>query len=325
MGACALLRRCVVAASLLLAASPASATAPTETPTIDPATALTGVRGLLDRLVVAPERHGERYERSAFRHWVDADGDCQDTRVEVLAREDLSGPSDGCRVVSGRWVSWLDGRTFTSSRGLDVDHLVALAEAWSSGAHAWSPSRREAFANDLGYEWSLRAVSAASNRSKSDRDPAQWLPAAPVRCDYVSRWVAVKYRWGLSVDPAERAAIVGVLDAGGCAVAAFPVPPLAPGTPGAPGASSVPPAAPEARGTTVVPADPSSGRAVTPGAFCAPAGATGTSSSGKVYVCTSSTTDGRNRWRRGRSGPPTVQPARIGRIQPMSSDHFTSP
>ena len=172
---------------------------------------------LLESLVVAPEFDARPYERSSFRHWVDADRDCQDTRAEVLVGEDLSDSSSGCRVTSGRWVSWLDGRTLTSARSLDVDHLVSLKEAWRSGAADWDASRREAFANDLGYEWSLAAVSASANRSKSDRDPSRWLPEPSMRCEYASRWVSVKYRWGLTVDPRERSALRGVLTSPDCA------------------------------------------------------------------------------------------------------------
>jgi hypothetical protein len=67
--------------------------------------------------------------------------------------------------------------------------MVAFKEAWDSGAHGWSANRRRAFANDLGDPRSLRAVSASSNRSKSDRDPAEWLP--PVKgfhCAYATQW-----------------------------------------------------------------------------------------------------------------------------------------
>lgn len=260
---------------------------------------------LLARLEVRPEVTSPRYERSAFRHWVDADGDCQDTRVEVLIREDRAGSRHGCRVATGTWVSWLDGRTATASRGLDVDHLVALAEAWGSGAHAWTSSTREAFANDLGYEWSLRAVTASVNRSKSDRDPAEWLPAASVRCKYVSRWMAVKYRWRLSVDPLERSAILRILE-GPCGAASVVLPALAPGLPaeGArPVTSPLPiPSAPATPAELIPPTGSSepveSSKPVTPGAFCAPAGATGRSAKGVAYVCRSSDTDPRNRWRR---------------------------
>lgn len=255
---------------------------------------------LLGLLEVREEEAPLRYSRSSFRHWVDADGDCQDTRVEVLAREDLAASHRGCRVVTGRWVSWLDGRTVTSSRSLDVDHLVALKEAWDSGAHSWTAAEREAFANDLGYEWSLRAVSASSNRSKSDRDPAEWLPTASVRCEYVSRWMAVKYRWGLSVDARERSALVAVID-GVCGPRTLTLPARV-----APAGGRRAPASPVVDASPVTSPDPvpgspgsaSSPVTVTPGAFCAPEGATGSSARGVRYTCKRSETDPRNRWRR---------------------------
>ncbi|GAA2775231.1 hypothetical protein GCM10010521_62190 [Streptomyces rameus] len=82
--------------------------------------------------------------------------------------------------------------------------LVPLAEAWDSGASAWTAAEREAYANDLGDDRALIAVSAASNRSKADQDPSTWLPpAAGYRCQYATDWIADKTRWGLSIDTAE--------------------------------------------------------------------------------------------------------------------------
>lgn len=90
-----------------------------------------------------------------------------------------------------------------------------LAEAWDSGASTWSAAQREAYANDLGADASLVAVTARSNRSKSDQDPAQWLPPAPeVHCRYVAEWVGTKLRWALSADEAEAEALREV--AAGC-------------------------------------------------------------------------------------------------------------
>ena len=99
-----------------------------------------------------------------------------------------------------RWV--------TDPKKLDIDHLVPLAEAHSSGADLWDADKRKAFANDLSDPRSLIAVKASANRSKSDRDPAQWLPInKPYRCQYVSNWIAVKQRWGLTTDNEEKANI----------------------------------------------------------------------------------------------------------------------
>ncbi|WP_437109649.1 HNH endonuclease family protein [Streptomyces sp. enrichment culture] len=95
--------------------------------------------------------------------------------------------------------------TSATPGGLDIDHLVPLAGAWDSGASAWTPAERETYANDLGDERSLIAVSARSNRSKAGQDPAQWLlPYAPYHCQYLTDWIATKMRRQLTVDTAER-------------------------------------------------------------------------------------------------------------------------
>jgi hypothetical protein len=154
------------------------------------------------------------YDRSLFRHWVDADRDGCSTRAEILIAEATTPPAVGanCAISGGSWFSPYDDRTVSAARDLDIDHFVPLAEAWDSGASTWSAGEREAFANDLGDERSLIAVTASSNRSKSDQDPAEWLPPAQdYRCTYAATWIVVKMRWGLSVDPAEQEALAGVL------------------------------------------------------------------------------------------------------------------
>lgn len=166
---------------------------------------------LLRALVVAGETHSSTYDRSRFRHWIDADGDGCDTRKEVLQRD--SKTTIGCRSTSGRWYSPYDGKVLTASSGIDIDHMIPLKEAWQSGAWNWSSAQRQAFANDLGYVYSLVASSASSNRSKSDKDPREWLPSkSSFRCAYVSRWIAVKYRWHLAVDSGERSRLQSILE-----------------------------------------------------------------------------------------------------------------
>ncbi|MGI8876115.1 MAG: HNH endonuclease family protein [Egibacteraceae bacterium] len=163
------------------------------------------MRALVEGLDVAAEtRVG--YDRDLFSHWSDFDGDCRDTRDEVLAAESLVAVS-GCDVTHGQWRSYYDGATWTASGDVDVDHLVPLGEAWDSGARRWSPGTRERFANDLGDERALVAVTDNVNQSKSDQDPAEWLPEQGT-CRYVAEWAAVKARWSLSVDPAERDALL---------------------------------------------------------------------------------------------------------------------
>lgn len=179
---------------------------------------------VLSALVVSEEiRSG--YDRSLFRHWIDADGDGCDTREEVLLQESTTPThtTTGCRITSGRWQSMFDGVVTRDPSTFDVDHFVPLAEAWDSGAREWDAQTRQAFANDLDYEGSLIAVSASSNRSKGDRDPAEWLPVQDTyRCTYVTTWVAVKYRWSLSVDPVESSALRRDLTSCGNPVIALP-------------------------------------------------------------------------------------------------------
>ncbi|MZE76725.1 HNH endonuclease family protein [Streptomyces xinghaiensis] len=160
--------------------------------------------------VAAEDRTG--YQRDAFRHWIDADRDGCTTRAEVLLEEAVDPPvvTGRCTLSGGRWHSWYDDRHVAGPRGLDIDHLVPLAEAWDSGAHSWSAQRREAYANDLGDPRALVAVTAGSNRSKADRDVAEWLPDRAVVCHYIGDWTAVKLRWGLSVDTAEQDRLAGL-------------------------------------------------------------------------------------------------------------------
>jgi hypothetical protein len=159
---------------------------------------------LLSQLKSAGE-HASGYRRTSFQLWVDADHDRCNTRAEVLVAEAKVKPrrSAGCALRGGTWVSPYDGRTFTSAASLDIDHLVPLAEAWQSGAYRWDADTRKRYANDLGYAASLVAVSAHDNRSKADKEPQRWLPSRST-CTYVSSWVAVKWRWHLQIDSAEK-------------------------------------------------------------------------------------------------------------------------
>lgn len=170
-------------------------------------------QAVADLPVATESRAG--YSRDLFHHWVDADGDGCDTRDEVLVSEAEEAPSVGssCALSGGRWFSYYDGVSQTSASALDIDHMVPLAEAWDSGAGSWSSADREAYANDLGDHRTLVGVTAAENRSKSDQDVAEWLPAQQ-QCRYLREFVAVKHRWGLSVDSAEKSAMSSLAE--GC-------------------------------------------------------------------------------------------------------------
>lgn len=144
------------------------------------------------------------YSRNLFKHWIDNDKDGCNTRYEVLIAEAIVKPKvgAGCYLSGGKWRSVYEGKVFTNPTGLDIDHMVPLAEAWRSGAWSWTTEQRMDFANDLDDSRSLLAVTASLNRSKGDKDVAGWLPVK-AQCAYISNWIAVKWRFDLTVDPVE--------------------------------------------------------------------------------------------------------------------------
>jgi len=156
-----------------------------------------------------PSQQGTGYDRELYGDWIDADGDCQDTRTEVLVRQ-ADGPitwegDRRCEIESGTWHGPYTGRTFRDPSNLHIDHLVPLAEAHESGAAAWPAKRKRAFANS---PKNLIVVEAGANMSKGAEGPTEWLPPAQgYHCEYVERWVEVKEKWGLTMGPAERNAV----------------------------------------------------------------------------------------------------------------------
>nr|WTB12005.1 HNH endonuclease family protein [Streptomyces antimycoticus] len=200
---------------LTLAASIAGLTATVAPASAAPAeTVTTTLQAAIHALPVAAEdRTG--YERTKFKHWVDEDADGCNTRHEVLLAEAVEPPtvSGRCTITGGVWHSYYDDTDVPNARGLDIDHMVPLAEAWDSGASGWSAQERQNYANDLEDARSLVAVSAGENRSKADQDPREWLPTDPgARCRYIAEWTVVKSRWGLSTDPGEAAALTTLAD-----------------------------------------------------------------------------------------------------------------
>jgi hypothetical protein len=182
-------------------ASPTST--PLPTPTIPPIQ-------LSFALVLRSAQEGiPRYDRDDWRHWLDEDGDCQNTRAEVLIDESLMPVSfEGCRVVTGKWLGLFTGSTVASASGLDVDHMVPLANAHASGGWAWDDAQRRAYANDLGDPDHLMAVTSGANRSKGARGPENWRPPdTSYWCEYATDWARIKDTWGLSVTSAELVAL----------------------------------------------------------------------------------------------------------------------
>ncbi|WP_219466428.1 HNH endonuclease family protein [Nonomuraea rhizosphaerae] len=165
----------------------------------------------LATLTVAAESHSSTYDRDLFPHWITVSGSCN-TREEVLKRDGTSVVTDSsCAAVSGSWYSPYDGATWTAASDVDIDHMVPLAEAWASGAWAWTTARRQTYANDLGGP-ELWAVTDNVNQSKGDKDPAEWQPSRTAeRCRYARAWIQVKYFYALTVDSAEKSALTTML------------------------------------------------------------------------------------------------------------------
>jgi hypothetical protein len=165
---------------------------------------------------VEPERR-QGYERDDWPHWWDVDGNCLNTREEVLVAESLRPAvlsRDGCSVREGLWLDPYTGRRHTVPREVDIDHVVALQEAHDSGGWAWDRERRAAFANDLSDPRTLIAVGSSANREKGAKGPEDWLPPDPAgRCGYIVDWIAIKLRWELSMDEREHRAAGTVLAA----------------------------------------------------------------------------------------------------------------
>lgn len=200
--------------------STTSGASPTATsdPTTTPAPVGTALAAL-ETLPIKGRAPKTGYDREGDfgNAWKDVDRNGCDTRNDVLARDlteiATSGP---CKVMTGILVSPYTGATIDFVRGqgtsalVQIDHLVALSNAWQTGAQQLTQAQREALAND---PLNLLAVDGHSNMQKGDGDAATWLPAQKsIRCSYVARQVSVKSVYGLWVTQAEHDAIEHILD-----------------------------------------------------------------------------------------------------------------
>jgi hypothetical protein len=201
------------------AARATASAAPTRTParTPRPRPAAGSALAALGTLKVKGRAPMSGYDREQFGgDWADVNG-C-DTRDRIL-RRDLRGevyePGSTCAIETGRLADPYTGTPIMYVRGgaseVDIDHVVALGDAWQKGAQQWTYARRVALAND---PLNLLAVDASANRQKGDGDAATWLPAnTSFRCTYVARQIAVKRRYRAWVTQAEHDAMERVLTA----------------------------------------------------------------------------------------------------------------
>ncbi|OIK01496.1 HNH endonuclease family protein [Streptomyces colonosanans] len=177
------------------------------------------VLAALDSLTVRGSAPKTGYGRDRFGSaWADTDSNGCNTRDDILKRDlkNVKFTDGNCKVVSGLLApDPYSGETIRYARGrsqVDIDHIVALSNAWQTGAKNWDPSKRIALAND---PLNLVASGATPNRSKGDGDASTWLPSNKAyQCPYVAAQVAVKKKYGLWVTTAEKAAMKNVLS--GC-------------------------------------------------------------------------------------------------------------
>lgn len=175
------------------------------------ATAVAPVAEVTPTPTASPSPTG--YSRDAFgKTWADLDKDGCDTRQEVVDRDTTDKVHDGkCKIPTATLLDPYTGESTTGATSkFQVDHVVALADSWRSGADEWTPEKRLAFANDPA---ELALTTAKVNASKNDRGPDEWAPVSKAAaCVYGRRYTAIKFKWGLTFTPSQRKAVNDLLD-----------------------------------------------------------------------------------------------------------------
>lgn len=229
-------------------------TAPAVKPAAQSATHSLGsqaVMNVLNTLPVKGRAPMTGYTRDAFGPaWADVDHNGCDTRNDILHRDlsavTVKAGTHGCVVLSGTFLEPYSGRQVTFQRGpststkVQIDHVVALADAWQTGAQQWPADKRLAYAND---PLVLLAADGPLNGQKGAANAASWLPPnKSYRCTYVTRQVTIKATYGLWVTSAEKDAIARTL--AGCPAATAPSTAPSDTTPSTPRPEAAPAAPP---------------------------------------------------------------------------------
>lgn len=152
------------------------------------------------------------YEREYFGHgWTDDDGDCINTRHEILISHALNNSAEfkednNCTIAVGQWESPFTGNIIESASAIDIDHIAPLKFAWTYGADSWTEDKRLQFAND---PENLLAVEASLNRQKGAQDITEWLPPKN-QCRYIEQFLAISKKYGLVFPQEKRTAFENV-------------------------------------------------------------------------------------------------------------------
>lgn len=207
---------------------PQVTSSPSVTSTQEPSTGDSQALLAAQALVERGRSASTDYSRDAFGSaWKDVDRNGCDTRNDILGRDFTTAifqsGTDGCKVIGGTWTDPYSNESYTFTEQpseAQIDHVVALSNAWQMGADLWSDQKRTEFAND---PLNLLVTVASLNRQKSDSNAASWLPPyKPGRCDFIARQVAVKTKWKLFVTTSEKTAMVGILSKPECSKTALP-------------------------------------------------------------------------------------------------------
>ncbi|VXB18138.1 conserved exported hypothetical protein [Arthrobacter sp. 9AX] len=214
---------CDAAANALEASESAQGSAAAGPAPLDPALVGDAADALvqLESIPVKGRAPKTGYTRDEFGPaWADVDRNGCDTRNDILARdvtdETFKPGTNNCVVMTGTLADKYTGTTITFTRGQDtssdvqIDHIVALSDAWQKGGQQLSDDQRKELAND---PLNLMATDGPTNSAKGDKDAATWLPPNKAfRCEYVARQTEVKAKYSLWVTKAEHDAIVGILE-----------------------------------------------------------------------------------------------------------------
>ncbi|MFP5386167.1 MAG: HNH endonuclease family protein, partial [Bacteriovoracia bacterium] len=167
---------------------------------------------LLALIIVTSSAHQsvvtQKYNRKHWKHWTDADRDCQNTRHEILISRSLlpvSFDRKKCVVMRGKWNDYYYPEVHTWASRVDIDHLVPLKNAHETGGAGWSKKKKKAFAND---PENLVITNLKYNRKKGSKGIDKWLPVhQDYACKYIKDWMKIKKKYSLKITEAENMAI----------------------------------------------------------------------------------------------------------------------
>ncbi len=165
-----------------------------------------------------------------FGRWINDpdDGTCYNTRAIVLIRDSdkevTFADNNKCGVMTGSWHDDYTGETFKNREDIQIDHFVALKNAYISGAYRWSFKNRCLYANYLGNSFHLKSVNASQNMRKGDRSPEKYMPPnVDYACSYLKNWLSVKFLWGMRMTAGEATFIYEALRENECNLGNFKI------------------------------------------------------------------------------------------------------